>query len=153
MVVRSGPIEEPANDKPPALPGANWFSSNGVRVVAVPKPGAQETACQCRNRMDYFEGVFTLFRHKSPNADHSKCFFKGDECLRIRLTRREVRYETWKKIGALVGAWPRGRAKGAYPSRPELKENAKSAPQKTEPKPPSRGNTSQTCKTKVVLSA
>ena len=55
--------------------------------------------------MGYFEAACTLFLHKLPHVEQTKCIFKGDGCCEYVLTWSEFRYETWKKVRNLGGAF------------------------------------------------
>ncbi len=77
---------------------------NKAKVVVRPRPGAQEKPYQCRNRTGYFEAAGTLFHHKFPQIEHTKCVFKGDECCEYVVTWREFKYEMWKKVRNFGGA-------------------------------------------------
>ena len=79
------------------------LAPNQTKIVVTPKPGVQEKPYQCQNRMGYFEAVCTLFRHKFPQIEHTKCMFRGDDCCEYVVTWREFSYETWKKIRAFAG--------------------------------------------------
>ena len=70
---------------------------NKAKLVVRPRPGAQEKLYQCENRMGYFEATGTLFHHKLPQIEHTKCVLRGDECCEYVVTWRTFKYEMWKK--------------------------------------------------------
>jgi HD-GYP domain-containing protein (c-di-GMP phosphodiesterase class II) len=80
------------------------LASNKVKIVVTPRPGTREKPYQCDNRVGYFEATGTLFRHKFPQIEHSRCVHKGDDCCEFVVTWREFRYEMWKKIRNIGGA-------------------------------------------------
>jgi response regulator RpfG family c-di-GMP phosphodiesterase len=79
------------------------LASNKIKIVVTPRRGAQEKVYQCQNRIGYFEALSTLFHRKSPQVEHTKCVFNGDQCCEYLVTWREFRYEFWKKIWAVGG--------------------------------------------------
>jgi diguanylate cyclase (GGDEF)-like protein/PAS domain S-box-containing protein len=62
------------------------LSPNRVRITVTPKPGSQEKPYQCENRTGYIEACCALFHRRSPRVDHTKCFFRGDECCEYIVT-------------------------------------------------------------------
>ena len=79
------------------------LAPNKAKVVVTPRPGAQEKLYQCENRIGYFEALCTLFRHKFPQVEHTKCCFKGDDYCEFVVTWREFKYEMWKKVRTFGG--------------------------------------------------
>jgi two-component sensor histidine kinase len=76
---------------------ATRLGPNKVQIEVTPRPGTNEKAYQCENRMGYLESIFTLFKHKLPKIEHTECVFKGGKRCRYIVTWHAFRSDIWKK--------------------------------------------------------
>ncbi len=93
---------------------------NKAKIVVRPKPGVREKLYQCQNRIGYFEAFCTLFHHKFPHVEHTKCTFRGDDCCEYMVTWQESRYEMWKRIRTFGGAALMACSGVTFFSRPDV---------------------------------
>ena len=67
-------------------------------IVVVPKPGVNEKAYQCANRMGVFESTAKFFTDKFAHIEHLSCIHKGDDACRYIITWNKTLSSLWKSI-------------------------------------------------------
>ncbi len=75
------------------------LSPNQIEVIVTPRPGIEEKAYQCKNRMGFFEASLLMFSYKLPQIHHPECLFEGGSCCRYQIS--------WANNGSAV--WIRAR--------------------------------------------
>lgn len=58
------------------------ISANMMEITVTTRPGVQERAFQCDNRIGFFEAVGMVFQKNMPHIDHPECIFKGGKVCR-----------------------------------------------------------------------
>ena len=54
---------------------ATRLGPNKMQITVTPRPGTNEKSFQCENRIGYLESIFSLFKHKLPEIEHTECAF------------------------------------------------------------------------------
>ncbi|MGO8692779.1 MAG: HD domain-containing phosphohydrolase [Rectinemataceae bacterium] len=69
-----------------------------IEITVTPNAGVTERPYQCENRIGYFEAIVAGFNYRLPRIEHSECVFRGDSACRYRISWRESKAATWKRI-------------------------------------------------------
>ncbi len=83
---------------------ATRLGPNKVQIKVTAKPGTNEKAYQCENRIGHLESIFALFKHKLPKIEHTECAFKGGRYCRYIITWHTFRSDVWRKARNYLAA-------------------------------------------------
>ena len=73
------------------------LGDNRVEVIVTPKPGVEEKAFQCENRMGFFEAVCMMFDSNMPAIEHPECLFDGGSHCRYVISWKHSAADIWSK--------------------------------------------------------
>jgi len=74
------------------------LAPNKVEIDVIPKPGVQEEAFQCQNRLGFFEAVGELLANGAPHIEHTQCMFKGAKTCKYLISWPKTYSAFWKRI-------------------------------------------------------